>query len=285
MTRPHKDDIIQSYSISAAGEVRLVFRVPKCHLHVCRWHFFCFPGQFHTGKCSVPKGALFLYIQGNQPQQNRKGAIKNAETMPRQLFHPVHPVPGHAGSPWGEPQGQPVGTHWGQPSAGGRAGYEVPSLWGQIRLRPLRQPGCHCRHSGKPGLGYPGGRPVLPPAGYRLQEPVGSSQDQRHRSAQARKGEAGRSAQFLPGAAQGQRAAADPGREGVGSPFWGQPGLLHPGDWPAAGRAAEENGRAILGQWVWDRLFWPRHHQRVLEVAWTERRPAQHLWKDAGGGG
>jgi len=60
---------------------------------VVQMALFCFPGQFHTGKCSVPKGTLFLYIQGNQPQQNRKGAIKNAETMPRQLFHPVYPVP------------------------------------------------------------------------------------------------------------------------------------------------------------------------------------------------
>jgi hypothetical protein len=38
---------------------------------------FYFPRQFHIGKCSVPIGALFLYIQGQYATiKIRKGEIK-----------------------------------------------------------------------------------------------------------------------------------------------------------------------------------------------------------------
>ncbi len=33
-----------------------------------RWHFFVF--RLNLGKCSVPKGALFLYIRGFPPTKN-----------------------------------------------------------------------------------------------------------------------------------------------------------------------------------------------------------------------
>jgi len=39
------------------------------------------------------RDAVFVYSRHSATTKMRKGAIKNAETMPRQLFHPVYPVP------------------------------------------------------------------------------------------------------------------------------------------------------------------------------------------------